>query len=420
MRRAASWLAVAFIFTVPWEAAIHVGALGRVSRAAGLAAAGVWALSILARGRSRPPNALVKAYFLFLIWNGLTLFWTIDTDATLTGFLTYLQIFGMILVVVDLFESERQIEIGLQAFVLGAYVSCVSILVNWRTAPPTEFPEHQRIKALGFEVDGIALIVALAIPAAWCLATGPAAARRSRTASAVNLAYVPVAFSALALTGTRGAAVASVPSVVFILWTLRNTRSNVRIVALTMVAVAVASIALFVPREPVQRIAGSVSDITGEDTLSGRTDIWQEGITTFIHDPVAGVGLDAHRAAVSAGKEAHNTALSILVETGLVGFVLVVALVAIVVANVRRQPRWNMWYWSSQLAAVALGSMSLSLEDSKSVWILITLAVASAAATRAHTDAADARPTEPQQNASVPAYSYGFAAWNTQPAQDRP
>ena len=420
MRRAAYWLAVAFIFTVPWEAAIHVGALGRLSRAAGLAAAGVWTLSVLARGRGRPPNPLIKAYFLFLIWNGLTLFWTIDTGATVKGFLTYLQIFGMILVVMDLFESERRIEIGLQAFVLGAYVSGVSILVNWRTAPPTRFPEHQRIEALGFEVDGIALIVALAIPAAWYLATGPAAARQSRTASAVNLAYVPLAFSALALTGTRGAAVASVPTVVFILWTLWNTRSNVRIVALTMVAVAVASIALFVPREPVQRIAGSVSDITGEDTLSGRTDIWQESITTFVHDPVAGVGLDAHRAAVSAGKEAHNTALSILVETGLVGFVLVVALVAIVVANVRRQPRWNMWYWSSQLAAVVLGSMSLSLEDSKSVWILITLAVASAAATRAHTDATDARPSEPQQGAFVPAYSYGFAAWNTQPAQDRP
>jgi O-antigen ligase len=416
----AFWSTVAFMFTVPWEAAIRVGGLGRLSRAAGLAAASVWAVSVLARGRSRPPSAIVKAYFLFLIWNGLTLFWTIDAGATLTGFITYAQIFGMILVVMDLFESERQIEIGLQAFVLGAYVSCASILVNWITASPTRFPEHQRIKALGFEVDGIALIIALAIPAAWYLATGPTAARRSRTASTLDLAYLPVAFFALVLTGTRGAAVASVPTVVFVLWTLRNTRANVRLAAVAMVATAVASVVLFVPREPLQRIAGSVSDVAGRDTLSGRTDIWREGITTFFHDPVTGVGLDAHRAAVSAGKEAHNTALSVLVETGVVGFVLLVALVVIVVANVLRQPRWSTWYWRSQLAAVALGSMSLSLEDSKSVWILVTLAVASAAAARAHPDGTDASPIHPQRDASVPipAYSYGFAAWNTRP--DRP
>ena len=74
-RRMASWLTIAFIFTVPWEAAIQVGNVGRVSRALGLVAAAVWAVSVVLRGRLRQPDAFVKAYFLFLVWNGLTLYW---------------------------------------------------------------------------------------------------------------------------------------------------------------------------------------------------------------------------------------------------------------------------------------------------------------------------------------------------------
>ena len=165
MRRAAYWAAVLFIFTIPWEVAIRVGAVGRISRAVGLMVAGLWALSVIMRGHGRPLDNFVKAYFLLVLWSGLTMFWTIDVHATLGGFITYVQILRMVLVVLDLFETERGVETALQAFVLGAYVSCVSIFVNWVNAPPTDFPEHQRITALGFEVDGIALIIAVALPA---------------------------------------------------------------------------------------------------------------------------------------------------------------------------------------------------------------------------------------------------------------
>jgi len=69
MRRLAFWLTVGFIFTVPWEAAIQVGSIGRVSRALGLVAAAVWAVSVVTRGRLRQPDTFVKAYFLFLVWD---------------------------------------------------------------------------------------------------------------------------------------------------------------------------------------------------------------------------------------------------------------------------------------------------------------------------------------------------------------
>ena len=382
MRKLAFWLTIGFIFTVPWEAAIHISAIGRVSRAFGLIAAAVWALSVVLRGRLRKPDAFVKAYFLFLVWNGLSLYWSIDAGSTLDGFLTYTQVFGMILILWDLFETEQQIEWGLQAFVLGAYVSAMSVIVNFLTAPPTKFPEHQRIKALGFEVDGVALVIALAIPAAWYLATGPTLRRRFPALQAINFVYVPAALFAIILTGTRGAALASIPTIVFIMWTLRNASRARRILAWAMVVVAVVAVISFAPREPLERITGSVVDVTGGDSLSGRRGIWEEALMTFFDNPITGVGLDSQRAASSVGKEAHNTALSVVVETGIVGVLLFGNVILIVVRRAWQRVGWSAWYWRTQVIVVGLGALSLSLEDTKSVWIFLTLCVASAAAVR--------------------------------------
>lgn len=382
MRKQAFWLTIAFIFTVPWEAAIQLGAGSRGSRLLGLAAAGVWAISVLVRGRLRRLDTFVKAYFLFLLWNGLTLLWSITPGTSFSGFVTYTQIFGMILILWDLLETERQAEVALQAFVLGAYISCASVVVNWVTAPAPSSPEHNRINALGFETDGIALITALAIPAAWYLATGPSSVRRSRPMIAINFAYLPAAVFAIILTGTRGAAVASVPTVIFILWSLRRSSSRRRFIAWTMLSLGVLGVMLFSPPEMIQRIGGSVADVLEGDSLSGRRDIWEDSLETFVEHPIAGVGLDSHRESSIYDKEAHNTILSILVESGIVGFLLFGSVAIALLTRLMQLDGWAAWYWRSQVAVMAIGSMSLSLEDSKAIWILSTLAVVTSVAIR--------------------------------------
>lgn len=382
MRKQAYWLTIAFIFTVPWEAAIRVGAGSRGSRLVGLLAAGVWAISVLLRGRVRRLDPFVKAYFLFLLWNGLTLLWSIAPGTSFGGFVTYTQIFGMILILWDLFETERQVEGALQAFIFGAYISCASIFVNWVTAPPPNSPEHNRINALGFETDGIALIAALAIPAAWYLATGPSSVDRKKLVIAINFAYLPVAVFSIILTGTRGAAIASVPTLVFILWSLRRSSSRRRFTAWTMLGLGVLGVMLFAPPEMIQRIGGSVTDVLEGDNLSGRRDIWADSLETFADHPLAGVGLDSHRASSAYDKEAHNTVLSILVESGLIGFVLFGYIAIALLTRLLQLDGWQAWYWRTQVAVIAIGAMSLSLEDSKTIWIMSTLAVATTIAIR--------------------------------------
>jgi O-antigen ligase len=151
---------------------------------------------------------------------------------------------------------------------------------------------------------------------------------------------------------------------------------------------------VFAPQGQIDRIGTTVTATDpGQEgsALSGRWAIWQASGRAFLESPVGGVGLDAHRLAVAyelgqvrvltgSEKEAHNAYLSVLTETGVVGIVLFIFVLLDVVTSVRRLRGWDAWYWSCQLAVLAIGAMSLSLEDSKSVWIFLSLSVCFAAA----------------------------------------
>jgi hypothetical protein len=392
MRTTAYWLTVAFVFSVPWEAAIDVSQVGQLSKIIGWLAGAVWVLSVVGRGRLRQPDAFQKTFFLFLVWCGMTFFWSIDSGPTAAGFRTYTQVFLMLLILWDLCDTKRSIEGLLQAYVLGAFVTSTAIIVDYVTHPPTKYPEH-RFLALGFQVDAIALIVALAGPAAWYLAVRSGTPRH-RVWEIVNLSYVPVGFFALLLTGTRGATLASLPTVVFILWSLPRIDRRTRMMAGGAVVAAVLGVLVFAPSEPLSRISTvTTTSNLDQGALSGRWEIWHTARLAFQARPVTGGGLASARAALareSAGelsvlteddarREAHNAYLSVLVETGVVGLLLLALTVLTVVLRVRSLSGWQRWYWSTQLSVLAIGATSLSIEQRKDVWIFLTLAVAAAA-----------------------------------------
>ena len=161
-----------------------------------------------------------------------------------------------------------------------------------------------------------------------------------------------------------------------------------RVVAGAALVAAVLIVGWFAPPEMLHRIATAAGEVTGtesagsgwgESDIGGRADIWAQSFAAFSDRPIGGVGLSAHRDAVPVGKEAHNTYLSVLTETGIVGFLAFATVLAAIWMYVRRHRGWNRWYWCSQLAVIAIGAASLSLEDSKSVWIFVALAVASTA-----------------------------------------
>jgi len=64
------------------------------------------------------------------------------------------------------------------------------------------------------------------------------------------------------------------------------------------------------------------TDVFNKETLlSGRDEIWREAVSLIKKYPLFGIGLYRAPFLISSGKDAHNTYLNLLLETGLLGFV---------------------------------------------------------------------------------------------------
>src|SRR5687767_6842175 len=270
---------LAFILTIPLENTLEVPGLGRVSRVMGLLSGLIWLSAVVRKGGMRRPHPFHGAFALFLVWGGLTLFWSVDPRASASGFITLVQIFGMLIIIWDLFRTRPQIEAALQSFVLGAGISAVAIIQNYATSPTPIFPAHERYTVGSFEVDGIALILALAIPAAWYLAIHHGKWSDRLPMRVVNFAYLPIAVFAMVLTGTRGAVVASIPSAIFVVWSIWKTTGRTRIFGAAAVILAGLLIAMLAPPALLGRIGSAVDNLAGAGDRS--ETIWRRSLEVF-------------------------------------------------------------------------------------------------------------------------------------------
>jgi len=87
-------------------------------------------------------------------------------------------------------------------------------------------------------------------------------------------------------------------------------------------------------------------------------------------------------------KVAHNSFLSVLVEVGLIGFVLFGIILTIAIVKAWNHPKWDKSFWLSLLLVWAIGASSLTWEHRKVTWLFLSLVVASAALTSRRYEAA--------------------------------
>ena len=109
-------------------------------------------------------------------------------------------------------------------------------------------------------------------------------------------------------------------------------------------------------------------------------------MASFVEHPLLGVGSNMYRsinslAKTAEGKVSHNSYLSVLVELGLIGFVIFAIILAIAFIQAWRQPKWQSWFWLTVLSVWSLGAFTLTWEARKSTWLFLSFIVVSAAIT---------------------------------------
>src|SRR5207245_8912983 len=92
MSTAAFSLLWCFVFVLPWDALGYLPVLGSLPRLVGLVASGVGIVYILARRRLRPPGWFHLFAVLFVLWAGVSSFWSLDPGTTRARVMTYLQL----------------------------------------------------------------------------------------------------------------------------------------------------------------------------------------------------------------------------------------------------------------------------------------------------------------------------------------
>jgi O-antigen ligase len=374
--RVAFWLSLLMIFTVPWENLLNVGGLGTACRLVGLLTAACWVLKIVFTSRLRKPLLFHGVVLLFVLWNALSLFWTVDVDATSESVLTYLQTFVFVLILWDLYTTESRLRAAFQSYVLGAYVSIASLLSNYQSQ--IHF-NSRRFTAGDFHPNSLAFILALGIPVAVQLAVDAGA----WPLKAINLAYVPLATFGILLTGSRAGFVAALVGIAYMLFAFtRAYPRGWRMLVAGALGLVVLSVA-YAPHASLERIEGTGAAIE-EGGFNGRLRIWLEGAGVFYRHPVLGVGSGAFASgveAISSGVERwrppHNLALSLLAEVGIVGFMLYAAVLAMAAAHAARRTAWHPNLWRTMIVVWFLAAAVHNFENKKQTWLFLSLAVAS-------------------------------------------
>ena len=276
MRQLAFRLALLLIFVIPWENAFAIEALGSIARLVGLLAAGVWGVSVLMSGGFRKPHAFHAVALLFVAWNALTFFWSADPAITLDRVTTFLQLLILAFLVWDLFKDQGAIKSGMQAYVLGCYVSIGAVLTSYLTSDAyTQYYTADRFSGAGQDPNDLGVIVAIGIPMAWFMYSSYRASGGSKRLMAlVNALYIPAAVVAVMLTGSRTASMAVLVAIIYVVATLGKARSK-GVIAIATGLLIVALALPLLPDATLGRILGTVDALEAGE-LSGRTTLWSK------------------------------------------------------------------------------------------------------------------------------------------------
>lgn len=372
MRKITFWISLIVIFTMPWETAIESDSLGTISKIFGLILAAIWFVAVFVPLKARKPHVFVIVFYLFMLWHISSYFWTIDPNKTLDRIPTYVQLFGLIYIIWDLYTTPESIKAGLQAYILGAWVSIGGILYNF--ANDVRF-SYTRFSAFDFDVNNIGIIMALGIPVAWHLGLKEYKSIPQKIFRILNILYIPTSIFAIVLTASRTASLAIFLGIIYISITFQQHTRRMKFAILAALFISLLISLPYIPQSSITRIS-SVSETVTEGDYNGRLGIWAEGTRIFYENPIFGIGSNAFSSSIGLQKQAHNGYLAILVDLGIVGFAIFGGMVTIITYQVLHHDKETRAFWVTVLMILAMGIFSLNWIHRKQTWIFPILAVA--------------------------------------------
>jgi O-antigen ligase len=368
VRRLAWGLLLAFAFAIPWEYSLDIGEpLGNIARIAGLVSLLAAVPAVLLAGRVRTPGPMQWLALVFFVWFCCTCLWSIQPHETLARLRGYVQVIMPVWLVWEFAENTEDLLQLLRAYVAGSWVLAVLTIAS--LASPVSVGQV-RFVAIGQDPNDVARFLDLGLPMSALLLVQESGWRRKLAA----FAYVPVGFAGVLLTASRAGFLAALVALGGCLLLLaRRHRRRLFAVALSL-PVIVAAFWFVVPRETLARITTIPGQLQHGD-LNQRLKIWQAGWQAFARAPFfgSGAGTFVDAARMAPIDTAHNTALAVAVEGGVIALILAAAIVvgcAQAVLETKGPVRIAL---ATALLVWVLTSMVAAVEQSRTTWFLMAV-----------------------------------------------
>lgn len=378
MQRLSYYAILILVFSIPAINFDLPGPLGPVNRLLGVAAISIWLAKVVFTHQIRRPRIIHLMILLFVLLNLASFFWSLEPADSLDRTLRLMQSCVLVLMVWDVCRTRAQVETAHLLYVVGCYIAVLATVINFLQG--VRLGGEDRFAAAGFDPNDMGLILCMGIPWAWQFAISKRAGRP--IFQIIGYAYPAAAILAILLAGSRGALIAAIPGLFYVVITMRRAHPAAR-VALPILIVAAVAILSMQRGGPLQRFT-KLENSASADNLTGRVDIWKAGLQIFQKHPLLGVGGGAFPTAVEPfhikqaqvyGYKivAHNTYLSVLTELGVIGFVVFLALLASLLREIIHQPPADRAASLFTFAVWAVGVFSLTFEYRSQTWLVFGL-----------------------------------------------
>ena len=368
MRRLAWILLILFVFAIPWEYSLDLGApLGNVARICGLALLLVAVPAVLQAGRMRTPGAMHWLVLALYLWFCCTIFWTISTAATLAKMRGTFQELMIVWLVWEFAETPWDLKALLRAFIAGSWVLALLTIANF-SSPEAIAESQYRFVAYGQDPNDVARFLDLGFPLAALLM----GSERKWLPRILAAGYLPVGLAAVLLTASRGGFVAALVALAGSLMILFRGRARMAFAAILALPAVAGGLWLAVPPETIERLATIPEQLSGGD-LNQRMNIWSAGWRAFTLAPVfgSGAGCFTRAAHLSPIDTAHDTALSLAIAGGLCALFLAAAILIVALRSVAQMRPPLRLALAVALAVWCVTAVVASVEESRTTWFLM-------------------------------------------------
>jgi O-antigen ligase len=357
---AALWL---FCFAVPMENVVVIPGVGTISKLMGMVTLLLAALATVISARVRRLQTFHYLAVLFVILAGLGVFRSVDEPRAIGKFLTYFQLLLVLWMIWELAPNFQRQRGLLLAYVCGAYVSATSTFLDYRVGLHIR-KASTRFASGAFDPNDLGMTLALAIPMAWYLAV----TERRPLIRWLCRGYIAIGVLGIGLTASRGAMIAMLVALLIIPAAMTRL-SPPKIVGTILVLAVVGTVAVsYIPETSWKRWSTTRREVeTG--TLNSRLNTWRVAVRVFTWKPILGYGTSGFNWAVKG--QSHNSYLAILIEQGVVGFILYFGMFVAVIVNVLKLPTLERRFGLILMATLAIAILPLGWDDRKPVWIIL-------------------------------------------------